>query len=152
MNPTHWTDPENPQDPVLGQSASVATLNSVNRATSLGSTSRLALDDTDPLGIKPGSIFRDLPPHANVAQDQLNICNKEFDVKKFLATVHQPTRFREFQDGLERLESCGAQQTEIMRQLVRDHFDNFVIAKATVDGTYIVTLLYWLNQFNFICT
>ncbi|ORZ32394.1 exocyst complex component Sec5-domain-containing protein [Catenaria anguillulae PL171] len=97
---------------------------------------QLYLDDTDPLRLKP-SIFRSLPRSLpNVTRDHLCIAHKDFDPKKFLSTVHANASFRDLDYGLSQLLDTNDEHAAGMRTLVRSHFDDFVVAKSTVDEAF----------------
>uniref|UniRef100_A0A6A7G522 Exocyst complex component 2 n=1 Tax=Hirondellea gigas TaxID=1518452 RepID=A0A6A7G522_9CRUS len=54
----------------------------------------------------------------------------------FLTALHSETTCKSLEDGLSRLRESVSDRTEQMRLLVRDHFDQFVTCKDTIDVVY----------------
>ncbi|KAI9221830.1 exocyst complex component Sec5-domain-containing protein [Blastocladiella britannica] len=157
MDQDRWTDPAVPPPATIA--AASAAVGAMGSAASLtgslaggadpragasaaslpdavtGGAAPVYLDDADPLRLKP-SVFRSLPRQLALPLEVLAVSHKDFDPKKFLAVVHPSASFRDLEMAMRRIDDSGGQQAEGMRSLVRDHFDEFVVAKATVDDAF----------------
>ncbi|KAJ3119044.1 hypothetical protein HDU96_003219 [Phlyctochytrium bullatum] len=75
------------------------------------------MDLSDPLGLKP-------------------VILKSFDPSHFLKTVHATTSYADLQAGSKNLKVSIDKRTEVIKQLVKQHFAKFVNAKSTIDAFY----------------
>lgn len=79
--------------------------------------------------------------HANYPQlllleSAIYIGSRDFNARKFLLEVHTNSCYKDLELGQRRLIAAVEKRTEIMKNLVRDNFDQFVTAKSTVDAIY----------------
>ncbi|KAL6590997.1 exocyst complex component Sec5-domain-containing protein, partial [Neocallimastix sp. 'constans'] len=103
------------------------------------------LEDFDPLGIKKltyGSNRYERKKslaqiNHNMANQELNISKKEFNPIAFLKEVHRGTSYRDLENGSVNLKNLVEQRTEILKNLVKDYFEQFVNSKSTIDSFYL---------------
>ncbi|KAJ3099452.1 hypothetical protein HDU97_003027 [Phlyctochytrium planicorne] len=94
-----------------------------------------ASDMMDPLGIR-SNIFGKGKRRAmhNPSNQRLLISNKNFDSVHFLKTVHGSTSYRDLDNGAKNLRVAIEKRTDVIKQLVKQHFAKFVNAKSTIDS------------------
>eukprot|EP01084_Bolivina_argentea_P139613 245594_1 len=66
-----------------------------------------------------------------------------FSATNFLVEIHNDTDFDQLQNGLDKIEKFVKDQSHKMKELVREHFDEFVYCKDTIDSIHIM-----LNNHN----
>jgi hypothetical protein len=94
---------------------------------------RYSLDKSAMIGVKMTDYRKGgVPPELSV-----QVTTPQFQVDAFLRTVHAGTLFEDLQKALPRLKSKIGAIDELQRQLVRDNFDRFVSAKATIDRLFV---------------
>ncbi|KAJ3190108.1 hypothetical protein HDU85_000399 [Gaertneriomyces sp. JEL0708] len=108
-----------------------------------------ALDAVDPLGIKDlknrnmkrrrSSL---LQQHQGASQNSdsytysLSISSKHFNAPYFLRHVHKNTSYRDLEQGAQRLKVAIDHRQDVIKNLVKTHFAQFVGAKSTIDDFY----------------
>jgi len=104
----------------------------------------VALEEFDPLGIKkPAYTNRSerkktlIHFSQNMIPVELNISRKEFNPIKFLNEVHKGTSYRDLENGSVNLRNLVEQRTEILKNLVKNYFEQFVNSKSTIDSFYL---------------
>merc|ERR1711971_729506 len=65
-----------------------------------------------------------------------NITEENFSATNFLVEIHNETGFEELQDGLAKIETFVRDQSHKMKELVREHFDQFVYCQDTIDSIH----------------
>ncbi|GAB5364719.1 hypothetical protein AAMO2058_000994100 [Amorphochlora amoebiformis] len=70
------------------------------------------------------------------AHGSIQTCRPDFNPDVFLATMHRDQDVRELENGLENLERNVKNRLLHMRQLVKQHFDQFVSCKTIIDGIH----------------
>lgn len=68
-----------------------------------------------------------------IANQELNISKKEFNPIAFLKEVHRGTSYRDLENGSINLRNLVEKRTEILKNLVKDYFEQFVDSKSTID-------------------
>lgn len=92
----------------------------------------------DPLGIysninEANNDDSDNASMISFSDSSLNFSSPEFNPKKYLATVHRTTPYKDLVGGLTKLQNEMGEKTESLRSLVKSNFDAFAGAKNTVD-------------------
>jgi hypothetical protein len=147
LTPTEWNqDNIDDKDEILG------LLNNFNISENMEKTNTeevqpqsINLEDFDPLGIKKltyGSNRYERKKslaqiNHNMANQELNISKKEFNPIAFLKEVHRGTSYRDLENGSVNLKNLVEQRTEILKNLVKDYFEQFVNSKSTIDSFYL---------------
>jgi len=146
LTPTEWNqDNIDDKDEILG------LLNNFNISENMEKTNTeevqpqsINLEDFDPLGIKKltyGNRYERKKSLAqinhNMANQELNISKKEFNPIAFLKEVHRGTSYRDLENGSVNLKNLVEQRTEILKNLVKDYFEQFVNSKSTIDSFYL---------------
>ena len=65
-----------------------------------------------------------------------NIIDENFNATNFLVEIHNETDFYQLQNGLDKIEKFVRDQSHKMKELVREHFDEFVFCKDTIDSIH----------------
>jgi len=103
-----------------------------------------AIEEYDPLGIKKPTYTNrhELKKtldiiNQNLAIPALNISKKEFNPLLFLKEVHKGTSYRDLENGSVNLRNLVEQRTEILKNLVKNYFEQFINSKSTIDSFYL---------------
>ncbi|KAL7749949.1 Exocyst complex component S5 [Sorochytrium milnesiophthora] len=128
LMPNFWTDADDEPDET--ENASTARSKPVVAVTAPSSQ---PMDDVDPLGVKR-SIIDGLPNR--LQESSIKVSSKAFNPRTFLTAVHSDTTISDIQRGMQRLRTASERKSEIVRTLVNEHFDQFVIAKTTIDDVH----------------
>jgi len=146
LTPTEWNqDNIDDKDEILG------LLNNFNISENSEKTNTeevqpqsINLEDFDPLGIKKLTYANRYERkkslaqiNHNMANQEINISKKEFNPVAFLKEVHRGTSYRDLESGSVNLRNLVEQRTEILKNLVKDYFDQFVNSKSTIDSFYL---------------
>ena len=67
----------------------------------------------------------------------MQITNRQFSSEEFLKTVHPDTSFNDLQRSTKLLEQKISDKKEAQRNLVKQNFERFVSAKATIDAVFL---------------
>mmetsp|Transcript_53896 Transcript_53896/g.86249 ORF Transcript_53896/g.86249 Transcript_53896/m.86249 type:complete len:1164 (+) Transcript_53896:497-3988(+) len=67
-----------------------------------------------------------------------NIIDENFNATNFLVEIHNETDFEQLQNGLDKIEKFVRDQSHKMKELVREHFDEFVFCKDTIDSIHLM--------------
>eukprot|EP01083_Nonionella_stella_P058598 153450_1 len=73
-----------------------------------------------------------------IIEKSVDPTDQNFDAHLFLTTIHKQSSYAELEQGLRHLQNTVSDQTEKMRLLVRDHFDQFITCKDTIDVVHRV--------------
>ncbi|ORX85395.1 hypothetical protein BCR32DRAFT_265669 [Anaeromyces robustus] len=144
LAPTEWIDAESEVSILLNNFNAFGSESTEDSSTTDVQNQIVIRDDADPLGIKESilqnkSQKRKTLAHANqnMIQPELSISKKEFDPVIFLKEVHRGTSYRDLESGSENLRHLVEQRTEILKNLVKNYFEQFVNSKSTVDSFYL---------------
>jgi len=142
LAPSEWIDAES-EVSILLNDFNVSSSNEPTESSDI-QNQVVIKDDADPLGIKDSILHnksqkRKTIAHANqnMIQQELSISRKEFDPVIFLKEVHRGTSYRDLENGSENLRKLVEQRTEILKNLVKNYFEQFVNSKSTVDSFYL---------------
>ncbi|KAJ3214340.1 hypothetical protein HDU67_001781 [Dinochytrium kinnereticum] len=91
-------------------------------------------DFSDPLGIKSSILKGKRRAMQNPSTQKLLISNKNFEPAHFLKTIHTSTSYRDLDTGAKNLKLAIEKRTDVIKQLVKQHFAKFVNAKTTIDS------------------
>ena len=95
----------------------------------------------DPLGLNHKLIFEGINDEfyrkGGAVSSALQITNRQFSAEEILRIVHPDTSFGELQRCLPLLEQKIKEKREAQRDLVKQNFERFVGAKATIDTVFL---------------
>jgi len=144
LQPSEWFDEESEVSILLNKFNTGYSLNNDSNSDDAQQTQVIIRDDVDPLGIKDSILTnrnqrKKTLSHINpsLIQQEISISRKEFNPISFLKEVHRGTSYRDLENGSVNLRNLVEQRTEILKNLVKNYFEQFVNSKSTIDSFYL---------------